>query len=269
MKKTISQYIIDGSITVDSVEAFRGILKEFPGRPELLKMYADLLAARKRTYVAGLHYDEAADLFLNAGRLFPAWMCKLSQWRLHRPPRDKFLEFHQALGTTPHNGAPVDQFIKNLSAAERMAVFSKFNHMFVPARKTILGAGERQDHLYLVVGGVLQETSHEVLEENPRFQNEASRILWEADCFGDIYPFSEQLPAQFYVHATTRVELLTLCRQRLISVCTQFPAVKASLKRLWCFRNGKNNEIVPQDVRKEKNYRIAASMKVLSTAAEG
>jgi hypothetical protein len=266
MKKAIPEYIIDGSITVDSVEAFRGILKEFPGRPELLKMYADLLAARKRTYAAGQHYDQAAALFLNAGRLFSAWVCKLLQWQLHRPSRDQVLEFHQALGSTPHNGAPVDHFIMNLTPAERMAVFSKFDRIRAPAKKNILGTGERRDYLYLVVCGVLQEASCEVPPQNPKFQHEASRILWEADCFGDAYPFSEQLPAQSYVQATTRVELVAISRQHLICACGRFPGVERGLTHLWGFRFGKTKESTPQEVRKEKLYRIRTSMNVLSAA---
>jgi hypothetical protein len=266
MKKTIPEYIIDGSITVDSVEAFRGILKEFPGRPELLKKYADLLIAHKRTYVAGLHYDQAAELFLNAGRLFAAWMCKLLQWQLHQPSREKFLEFHQALEGTPHNGAPVDQFIKSLSPAERMAVFSKFGRMHAPAKKIILAAEERRAHLYFVVCGVLQEASHEVLSQKPEVQNEDSRILWEADCFGDVYPFSVKAPMQFCVQARTHVELVTISRQQLIRVCSHFPRVAEGLRRLWHFRFGRYNENTPQDVRKEKRYRLTTSMNVLSTA---
>jgi hypothetical protein len=270
MKKTIPDYIIDGSIMIESVEAFRSILKEYPGRPELLKKYADLLLVNKRTYVAGLHYDQSADLFLNAGRLFAAWVCRLLQWQLSPPPRDKFLEFHQALGSTPHNGAPVDQFIKNLTSAERMAVFSKFCRMHAPANKTILAAGDRRTHLYFVVSGVLQETSHDVRLEKPKARNEESRILWEADCFGDVYPFSETPPVQYCVHTRTRAELVTISRQELIRVCSRFPGVAEGLRRLWHFRFATISErsILPiQDIRKEKRYRIAASMNVLSATA--
>ncbi len=267
MKKTIPQYIIDGSIRIESIEAFRGVLKEFPGRPELLKMYADLLAVCKRTYVAGQHYSEAAHVFLNAGRLFPAWVCKLLQWQLHRPSQEEFLEFHHTLGSTPHNGAPVDRFIKNLSPSERTALFAKFKRIYVPAQQTVLAAEEQRACIYFVVSGVLQEVTSETLDQLPRTQPEASRILWEADCFGDIYPFSEPAPTNFYVQTTTRVELITIPRSQLVRVCSRLPGVERGLLDLWHFRYGKNLARSPQEVRQEKSYRIAASMNFLSAAA--
>jgi hypothetical protein len=121
-------------------------------------MHADQLAAKKLRDAAIEHYDQAARLFLNAGRLFQAWVSKILLWRLKRPSRDQLLEFHQAVESTTHNGAPVDEFIKNLTPAERMAVISQFRRIWAGPGKTILNAGDRQTHLYLVVSGVLKET---------------------------------------------------------------------------------------------------------------
>jgi hypothetical protein len=266
MKKTILEYIIDGSITVGSIEAFGSVVEEFPGRPEIRKMFAELLAACKRTDDAVQQYDEAAYLFLDAGRLFPAWVCKLLQWQLQRPSRHKFLEFHQALGNTPHNGAPVDEFIRNLTPPERMAVFSKFGRIRVPAKKTIMSNGDRRACLYLVVCGALQEASYGKPSQTRELQREDSRILWEADCFGDAYPFSRQSSDPCCVHTTRRVELVTISRQQLIDACSRFPGVERGLMRLCRFQVETNKKSARQDFRPEKHYRIAASARAEATA---
>jgi len=146
MKKTVPEFILDGSIVVDSVEAFGSIIKEFPDRPELLKMYAEMLAAKRLKDAAIEQYQQAARLFLDAGRLFQSWVSKTLQWGLQRPSRDQLLEFHHAVANTAQNSAPVDEFIKNLTPAERMAVFSQFRRIYAPAGKTILKAGDFPRH---------------------------------------------------------------------------------------------------------------------------
>ena len=41
--KSIPEHIIEGSIAIDSIEAYGSILKQFPNHPALKKKYADLL----------------------------------------------------------------------------------------------------------------------------------------------------------------------------------------------------------------------------------
>ena len=262
MKKSIPDYILDGSIVIDSLEAFASILKEFPGRPELLKMHADQLAAKKLREAAIEQYDQAARLFLDAGRLFQAWVSKILQWRLKRPSRDQLLEFHQAFDRTTHNGAPVDEFIKNLAPAERMAVFSQFRRIWAGAGKTILNAGDRQTHLYLVVSGVLKETCYEMMTQKPRFRREGCRLLWEADSFGEVYPFSEQISTQSHVVATTRVEVVMISRQRLMRACRRHPCVENGIIRLCRIRSVKKIEPPSNGVRKGQRYSIPTRMSV-------
>jgi CRP-like cAMP-binding protein len=262
MKKTVPEYILDGSIAVDSVDAFRSILKEFPDRPELLKMYAEMLAADKFKDAAIQQYDQAARLFLDAGRLFQAWVSKILQWRLQRPSREQLLEFHSTVASTAHNGAPVDDFMKSLAPAERMAVFSQFRRMVAPAGKTILKAGDCPRHLYMVAAGVLKENSYEMVSQKPRFRRDASRVLWEADCFGDIYPFSEQVPSQSDVVATTRVEVVMISRQHLMRACRRYPGVENGIIRLCRIRSVKKIETPSNGVRKGQRYSIPTRMSI-------
>ena len=262
MKKSIPDFILDGSIVIDSLEAFASILKEFPGRPELLKMHADLLTARKFRDAAIEQYDQAARLSLEAGRLFQAWVSKILQWRLKRPSRDQLVEFHQALDRATHNGAPVDDFIRNLAPAERMAVFSQFRRIWAGAGETLIKAGERQIHLYLVVSGVLKETCYEMVSQKPRFRRDGCRLLWEADSFGDVYPFSEQIPSQSHVVATTRVELMRISRQRLMRACHRHSNVERGIIRLCRIRSENKKEILSNGVRRGHRYPIPTRMSV-------
>jgi len=262
MKKTVPDFILDGSIVIDSLDVFASILKEFPDRPELLKMHAEMLAANKFKDAAIEHYEKAARLFLDSGRLFAAWASKILQWHLQRPSREQFLEFHRAVANTAHNGAPVDDFIKNLTPAERMAVFSQFNRMGVPAGKTVIKAGDCPHHLYMVVAGVLKENSYEMVSQKPRFPRGASRVLWEADCFGDIYPFCEQIPSQSDVVATTRVELVMISRQRLMQACRRHPGVENGIIRLCRIRSIKKTDTPSNGVRKGQRYSIPTRMSI-------
>jgi CRP-like cAMP-binding protein len=262
MKKTVPEFILDGSIVVDSVEAFGSIIKEFPDRPELLKMYAEMLAAKKLKDAAIEQYQEAARLFLDSGRLFQSWVSKILQWRLQRPSREELLEFHRTVAITAQNSAPVDDFIKNLTPAERMAVFSQFRRMVAPAGKTILKAGDFPHHLYMVVAGVLKENCYEMVSQKPRFRRDASRVLCEADCFGDIYPFSEKIPSQSDVVATTRVEVVMISRQHLMRACRRHPSVENGIIRLCRIRFAKKIETPSNGVRKGQRYSIPTRMSI-------
>lgn len=262
MQKSIADFIIDGSIVIDSLEAFSRILKEFPGRPELLRMHADMLVAGRLQAAAVKQYNRAARLFLDSGRLLQAWVAKILQWQVQRPSRDQLLEFHRAIQSTPHNGAPADDFIQHFDPMERMAVFSCFRLICTPAGKTVLKAGRRRADLYLVVSGVLKESCYEMLSHKARFRREACRVLWEADSFGEVYPFSEDNPIQPHVVATTRSELLVISRSCLIRACNSHSGVESGVIRLCGIRSKKKAEPTSSEVRKGMRFSIPIDISV-------
>lgn len=268
MKKTIPEYIIDGSISVDSLEAFARILKEFPGRPELLRMHAERLAAGHFQAAAVQQYEEAARLFLEAGRLLQAWVAKTSQWQLQRPSRDQLVEFHRVLESTPHNGAPVDGFLQNLKPIERMAVFARSRRICAPAGEDILNAGKHYADLHLVVSGVVKESCYEMISHKPRFRREACRVLWEADSFGEVYPFSEEIPVQPHIVTNCRTELLVISRRRLMRACQRYPNVESGIIRLCRIRSQRQAEPASDGVRKGLRYTIPTCMSIEILPAE-
>lgn len=262
MKRTTADYIIDGSVIVDSTEVFAQILEEFPGRPELIRMHADLLAAGRLKAAAVRQYNEAASLFLYSGRLLQAWVAKILQWQLQRPSRDQLIEFHRAIESAPHNDGPADDFIQNLDPLERMAVFSHSRRTSVPAGTTILVAEKRQADLYLVVSGGLRESCYEMISQKIAFRRETCRVLEESDSFGEVYPFSEEIPPQPHVVTTTRVELLAISRRRLIQACRQHPNVESGVIRLCRSRCKRKAEAGSNGIRKGLRYTIPTRMSV-------
>ena len=87
-EKSIPEHIVDGSIVIDSIEAFSSILKQFPKHPALLKKYADLLFRQDLLDLAAKSYGEAAQLCIESSRMLQALVAKQQQW-LIRPPSKK------------------------------------------------------------------------------------------------------------------------------------------------------------------------------------
>jgi CRP-like cAMP-binding protein len=260
--KTTADHIVDGSVVIDSTQVFASILRQFPGRPELMRMYADLLAERGLKEAAARQYSEAAALFLDSGRLLQAWVAKILQWQLQRPSREELLEFHRTVESTPHNGSPADDFIQNLEPLERMAVFSHSRRIAVPARQSILMAEKRHTDLYLVVSGGVRESCYEMISQKPVFRRETCRVLRESDSFGEVYPFSEEAPAQPHVVATSRVELLVISRRRLVRACRNYPRVENGVIKLWRCRSQRKSEAVSDGIRRGMRYCIPTGMSI-------
>ncbi|MHC4858169.1 MAG: hypothetical protein ACYTBY_10420, partial [Planctomycetota bacterium] len=81
----IAKHVIEGSIRIDSIREFEGMLQIFPRDPDLHRAYSDLLIRKKRYGQAAKAYYKSAELFIASGKLLPALLCKLLQWRLKRP----------------------------------------------------------------------------------------------------------------------------------------------------------------------------------------
>jgi hypothetical protein len=191
-----------------------------------------------------------------------ALVAKILLWQLQRPVRDQLIEFHRALESTPHNGAPADEFIQNLNPVERMAVFSHFRRVCAPPGKTLLNPGKRPADLYLVVSGVVKESTYEMLSHKPSFRRDACRVLQEADSFGEVYPFSEDTLIQPHVVASSRTELAVVSRSRLIRACRRYPNVERGLVRLCRIRSTRKADPPFVAVRKGSRYSVPTRMRI-------
>jgi hypothetical protein len=259
MSKSLSEHILAGSITIDSLDASMSILKEQPDCPEMLKIHADLLAADHQQAAAAAHYSRAAQRFLAQGRPFQAWVAQTLQWLLQRPRPDQFLDFHMALERAPRTGGPVDRFIQALNPPERMAVFARFQRLRLSGGNTLMKPGAPQTKLHLVVGGQLRECNYEMVSHKPRPGREPSRTLREADAFGDVYPFNAGTSGHSHVETVTRTELLVIAKSHLSRVCRRYPAVESGLIRLCGVRTGKTAQ-PPNAVRRGERYAVSTKL---------
>ncbi len=131
MSKAILEQIREGPIASDSVEELESVVKEFPEDPELLKLFADLLAAMGNGEPAAQHYHKASEIFLGVGQLLHAVTAKMLEWRFDRPSRKTLLRFLSSVGVHPHDESPTNKFLQSLWPAELKALFSQFGcHRF-------------------------------------------------------------------------------------------------------------------------------------------
>jgi hypothetical protein len=69
---SIAEQIIEGSISIKSIDEFKSVLKIFPSDAALQKAYSDLLLKEKRPNEAAGSYDKSARLFIDSGKILQA-----------------------------------------------------------------------------------------------------------------------------------------------------------------------------------------------------
>ena len=90
-KKTRIAEQINGSfICIDSIEEFDELIEDFPDDPAIYKAHADFMVKKKSSDKAALSYGRAAALYLKSGKLLPAVLTKLLQWRFQLETRPHF-----------------------------------------------------------------------------------------------------------------------------------------------------------------------------------
>jgi hypothetical protein len=265
MSKTILEHILDGSIVIDSVDAFGSVVKEFPGHPELLKLFTDFLTTRGKGPPTAQHYSVASEIFLSSGRLLHALIAKMLEWRFNRPSRETLLRFLSTVSVHPHDESPVNRFLQSLFPAELMALFSQFSCNRFPAGKTIRNIGEPETHLWFVLAGELNESRYQLIGQKPRFnkqrlQQRPSRLLRENHVFGDVFPFNEVCISQSVIETTTGTELVAIPRRRLIRVCQKYPKVEIGILKLLQIRS--ETDPASGKVRRGERYAMQVNMAV-------
>jgi hypothetical protein len=94
---SIAKNIVDGTITIESISEFRSILRIFPNDPALHRVFVDLLVSKARHSDAVQSYAKAATLSIETGMMLQAIICKILEWRLKKPTREKARRFYHAL----------------------------------------------------------------------------------------------------------------------------------------------------------------------------
>ena len=259
-QKSIPEHIIDGSIGIDSIEAFGSILKQFPNHPGLLKKYADLLLRQDLLDLAAKSYGEASLLFMASGQLLQAVVAKKLQWFIKPPLNKEIYQFLSALGQGSFDDSPLKRFFDKLPAKEKLAIVSGFVRIRIIAGKTLNKAGDRETGLYFVVSGTLKDSAFPSLETKENFYRKSNIYLNADDFFGEIYPFKKNQIRTSDIEAVTQVELVKISRQKLIKLCRYYPNIEMALIDLFKIRKMPDKKGRPGTLRQAERYPLPVKM---------
>lgn len=256
----LAQHIIDGSIAIDSTKTFKSILQIFPNDPALHKAFADFLLRKKSRENAQKVYSRAARLYIDAGMILQAIVCKLIQWRLQKPSSHEAKLFYQTLRRGSYHETPLNLFFDRLSFPELIALINRMDLLRLPAGQMIKKIGDSENDLYLIVSGNLKATTYQPLLDEADEQKKSTLFLTENDFFGDIYPFEEQKNSQSYTETISRTELVRIPKKKMIDVCAKYPAIELGIIDLFKTRSNTDEEGILRMVRKADRHKFPIKM---------
>jgi CRP-like cAMP-binding protein len=259
-QKSIPEHILDGSIGIDSIEAFGSILKQFPNHPGLLKRYSDLLFRQDLIDLAAKSYGKAALLFIESGKMLQALISKKLQWLIKPPPNKEIHQFLSALDQGRFDESPLKLFFDKLSAREKLAIISGFVRVRIIAGKAVRKAGERENDLFFVVSGTLKDSVFPSLETKEKTYRKSNMYLTDDDFFGEIYPFKKDNICTSDIEAVTQVELVKISKQKLVKLCNYYPNIEIALIDLFKIRSKPPAKSRPKILRKAERHQLPIKM---------
>jgi CRP-like cAMP-binding protein len=252
----IARHIVDGSITIDSVKEFQGMLQIFPNDPALHRAYADLLLRKKLSDGAIQSYQRAAELYAAAGLLLQAAVCQVLKWRI-QPPTDAVSQrFWSILNKSKYHEIPTNRFLACLSHSELVTVMNAMELMRLPTGKTINKIGDEENALYFIVAGNIKATTYEPLEKNDFDHRKSTVYLSENDFFGHIYPLDERNLSHCHIESITHTELARISRDKLIQICRRHPPIELGIIDLLKVRSYKDKVEVRRAVRRADRHKL-------------
>lgn len=259
-QENIAKQVIDGSITIDSIREFEGILQIFPNDPMLYSAFSDLLLRKKSFDKAAESYQKSADLFIACGKMLPAIFCKIHQWRLKKPSSKEVNQFHSALLDGNYHEFALNIFLSRLSFSEFVALINRMQQVRLATGQTIKKIGDAEEALFWVVSGSLKSTIYQPLIESESDHQKSTIYLSENDFFGDIYPFEVQKLSQSYTQTASRVELIKLSKTGLVRACKKYPNIELGIIELVNARSNGTEKGVPGAVRKTERHKLPLRM---------
>jgi CRP-like cAMP-binding protein len=257
---SVAKHIIDGSITIDSVKEFQGMLQIFPNDPALLRAYADLLIRKQLFKAAAQSYHRAADLYAAAGILLPAVVCQILKWRIHPATDAQTQKFWDILHKSKYHEIPTNTFLASLSHIELVAVMNAMELMRLPAGKTVKKIGDEETALYFIVSGNIKATTYEPLEKNDFDHRKTSVYLAENDFFGHIYPLNEIKLSHAFTESISPAELVKISRNKLIQICKRYTRIELGIIDLLKARSTKEEVQALRAVRKADRHKLPVKM---------
>jgi PilZ domain/Cyclic nucleotide-binding domain len=247
--------IIDGSITIDSIEEFENLIKAFPNDPQLHRVFADRLAKEKSLNAAD-EYKTSARLYIETGMPFQAVASKILEWRIAKPSREDGLAFHEALSNCNPLDAPAQKFFTHLAYEEMVALLTKLIPYSCPADTTVKKFGDEERELCFVVSGSLEETLYHRLENEEKVQKKLRTNLVEGDTFGEIYPLADEKLSLSDIKSITQAELLKISKINLLSLCTEHSNLDLLIRNLYKSRFDSDKEEFSKTVRRTTRHQL-------------
>lgn len=255
-------HIIDGSIVINSIDLMLDILKKFPAEPDLVRIYADLLLRNKMLEAAAKGYNRAAILFLNAGKMLPAIVAKISQWHIEMPSDQHVKSFLSELESNQNKELPIGHFFSKLSIHELKALCSLFENVRLPAGHVVKEIGDTEDHLFFIVSGRLKDSIYLTLQNQRKVFRKPTLTLSENDFFGDIYPFNKEQRSQSYIETLEPVELVKIPKEKLMRICRKYPNIELGIISLLSIRSISDKEASADEIRKETRYKFTLRLEL-------
>jgi CRP-like cAMP-binding protein len=257
---SIAQHIIDGSITIDSVKEFQGMLQIFPNDPALHRAYADLLVRKQLSEAAVQSYHQAAELYAAAGLLLKAVICQVLKWQIHPPTDAETQKFWDILHRSKFHEISTNAFLACLSHAELVTVMNAMELMRLPTGKTVKKIGDEENALYFIVAGNIKTTTYKPLEKNDFDHRKSTVYLAENDFFGHIYPLNESKMSPSYIESISQTELARISRDKLIQMCRRHSRIELGIIDLFKARSNKEEVEARRAVRKADRYKLPVKM---------
>jgi len=167
--------IIDGSITIDSIDEFKELFKAFPNDPRLHRVFADRLLEEK-SIEAAEEYKKAAKLFMGNGMPLQAITSKIFEWRIIKPSEEDGLAFHSTLRECSPQNIETQKFFNRLEYEEMMAFLTQLEPYHYPGNTMIRKFGGEENELCFVVSGALGETYYHRFEADAKVQKKLRGI---------------------------------------------------------------------------------------------
>lgn len=259
--------IVDGSITIDSIEEFENLIKAFPNDARLHRVFADRLVKEKSLNAAD-EYKTSARLFIETGLPLQAVASKIFEWRIAKPSREDGLAFHEALRNCGPMDIQAQKFFTGLAYEEMVALLTKLIPYTCPANTMVKKFGDEERELCFVVSGALEKTFHHRPENEEILKKKSRTNLVEGDFFGEIYPLTDENLSPSDIESITHVELLKISKARLLSLCTEHSNLDLLIQTLYKSRRDSDEEEFSKTVRKTTRHQLPMQVNLMIFQSE-
>lgn len=262
------QRIIDGTLTIDSIEEFEDILEIYENDPLLYRRYADLLYDKGRMTDAAQAYHRTAELFLELNMSLQAIVAKILQWSIQKPSHEQGREFYAQLHEEGSLQTPLQKFWARMRYSELIAVMLRLVRLRFPVGTVVNRVGEPADDLFFIVSGSVAEITplagSDAAKESGAEDPEPI-LLAENDIFGDIFPLNQPTWVQKEIRVVGDVEMVKLAKNVLSGVYQKHPQIESLLMEMYKPENRHKGggQRTWQTVRRNTRFGLPTSVEII------